>query len=135
MKIREKYSEEPPLFSEGDLVWLVNNRRRKGENPKLQPKYVGPYTILQSFANHTCKLERQRQASIKNECRLKPYFPCPFPCPAAVGQAPGSREAIRRPKMKGAVKKEKAQKTEAAELTPMLEHRAKGLEQLYKKVS
>ena len=32
-------------------------RRRKEENPKLQPKYVGPYTILQSFANHTYKLE------------------------------------------------------------------------------
>ena len=58
MKIREKDSEEPPLFSEGDLVWLVNKRRR-GENPKLQPKYVRPYTLLQSFANYTYKLERQ----------------------------------------------------------------------------
>ena len=64
MKIREEDSEESPLFSEGDLVWLVNKRRKKGETPKLQPKYVGPYTILQSFANHTYKLERQGQASI-----------------------------------------------------------------------
>ena len=118
MKIREEDLEEPPLFSEGDLVRLVNKRRRKGENPKLQPKYVGPYTILQSFANHTYRLERQGQASIQNECRLKPYFPCPV----AVGQAPGSREAIRRPNMKGALTREKAQRTEATELTPMLEH-------------
>ena len=118
MKIREEDSEEPPLFSEGDLAWLGNKRRRKGENPKLQPKYVGPYAILQSFANHTYKLERQGQASIQNECMLKPYFPCPV----AVGQAPGSREAIRRPNMKGALTREKAQRTEATELTPMLEH-------------
>ena len=43
------------------------------------------------------------------------------------------REAIRRPNMMGAVTREKAQRTEVTELTPMLEHRAKILEQLYKK--
>ena len=34
--------------------------------------------------------------------------------------------------MKGTGKREKAQRTEATELTQMLEHRAKRLEQLYK---
>ena len=35
--------------------------------------------------------------------------------------------------MKGAVKREKEQRTEVTELIPMLEHRAKELKQLYKK--
>ncbi|XP_067944940.1 uncharacterized protein [Watersipora subatra] len=49
---------EPPLFNEGDLVWLVSKRRRKGENPKLAAKYVGPYRVLKSYNNHTYEVER-----------------------------------------------------------------------------
>ena len=38
MKIREKDSEEPPLFSKGDHVWLVNKRRGEGKNPQTTTK-------------------------------------------------------------------------------------------------
>ena len=41
MAVRQKDSEEPPLSQSGDLVLLPNVRRRKGENPKLQPKFFG----------------------------------------------------------------------------------------------
>ena len=45
METRQEDQEEPPLFIEWDLVWLENKRRKKGENPKLQPKFVGPYEV------------------------------------------------------------------------------------------
>ena len=59
MHIRQEDGEEPPLYAVGDLVWLQNQRRRKGENPKLQPKFVGPYEVLAAWGNHTYKIERQ----------------------------------------------------------------------------
>ena len=99
MHIRQEDDEEPPLYAVGDLVWLQNQRRRKGENPKLQPKFVGPYEVLAAWGNHTYRIERQGQESVQHESRLKPYRACTEP----VGQAPGTMEATRRPNMKGAV--------------------------------
>ena len=99
MHIRQEDDEEPPLYAVGDLVWLQNRRRRKGENPKLQPKFVGPYEVLAAWGNHTYRIERQGQESVQHESRLKPYRACTEP----VGQAPGTMEATRRPNMKGAV--------------------------------
>ena len=64
VKIRQEDDEEPPLFMAGDLVWLENRRRRKGENPKLQPKFVGPYEVLAAWGSHTYQIERQGQQSV-----------------------------------------------------------------------
>ena len=44
MKIRQDDQEEPLLFAQGDLVWLQNRRRKKGESNKLQQKFVEPTT-------------------------------------------------------------------------------------------
>ena len=52
MDIRQEDSEEPPLFQSGDLVLMQNIRRRKGEAPKLQPMFVGPYEVVKAFKNH-----------------------------------------------------------------------------------
>ena len=99
--IRQEDQEEPPLFSVGDQVWMVNKRRRKGENPKLQAKFIGPYDIIQAYLNHTYLIERQGQQSIQSESRLKLYKACG----EAVGRAPATIEPTRRPNMKGAVRK------------------------------
>ena len=64
----------PLLFQSGDLVLVQNTRRRKGENPKLQPKFVGSYKVLAVFGNHTYQLEELSQT--QNECRLKLYQAC-----------------------------------------------------------
>ena len=82
----------------GNLVWLENKRRRKGENPKLQPKFVGPYEVLAAWGSHTYRIERQGQQSVQHESRLKPYRACNEPS----GRAPATLEAARRPNMKGA---------------------------------
>ena len=76
MDIRQEDSEEPSLFQSGDLVLMQNVRRRKGEAPKLQPKFVGPYEMVEAFQNHTYLLERLGQTTVQNECRLKLYRPC-----------------------------------------------------------
>ena len=95
--VRQEDHEEPLLFSPGDMVWLENRRRRKGENPKLQAKFQGPYTVVRSWNNHTYQIERHGQASIQNECRLKAFRPCP----EEVGRAPVTLEPNRRPNMRG----------------------------------
>jgi hypothetical protein len=99
IQLRQEGQEEPLLFAEGDLVWLENRRRRKGENPKLQQKFVGPYYVVEAWPNHTYTIERQGQRSTQNECRLKLYHACP----ETAGRAPGTQEVARRPNMKGAV--------------------------------
>jgi hypothetical protein len=100
MEIRQEDVEEPLLFVEGDLVWLLNKRRRKGENPKLQPRFIGPYRVVEARANHTYKIDRQGQSSVQNESRLKLYYPCNEP----MGKAPAAVEPRRRSNMKGATK-------------------------------
>ena len=85
MTVRQDDGEEPPLFQTGDLVLVQNTRRRKGENPKLQPKFVGPYEVVAAFGNHTYQLERLGQTTTQNECRLKLYQACT----ERRGQAPG----------------------------------------------
>jgi len=70
-------SDEPPLYQVGDWVWMVNYRRRRGQATKLQPKFVGPYVVVEAMPNHTYKLERSGQVSVQNEARLKPYWASP----------------------------------------------------------
>ena len=37
-------------FNKGDIVWMANlGARRKGVSPKFQPKWKGPYLIVQKF--------------------------------------------------------------------------------------
>jgi len=56
---------------------MVNYRRHRGKAAKLQPKFVGPYVVVEAMPNHTDKLERLRQVSVQNEARLKPYWASP----------------------------------------------------------
>jgi len=53
---------------------MINYRRRRRQAAKLQPKFVGPYVVVEAMPNHTYKIERSGQVSIQNEARLKPYW-------------------------------------------------------------
>ena len=106
MKIRQDDQEEPLLFAQGDMVWLQNRRRKKGESNKLQQKFVGPYHVIEAYSNHTYKIERQGQSSVQNELRLKLYHSCT----AEPGKAPISLEARRRTNMRGAIKQREREK-------------------------
>jgi len=54
-------------------VWMVNYCRRRGQAAELQPKFVGPFAVVQVMPNHTYKLEHSGQVSIQNETHLKRY--------------------------------------------------------------
>ena len=102
LETRDGDTEDPLLFTKGDWVLLINKRRRKGQNPKLQSKFVGPYKVIDCYPSHTYKIERHGQASIQSEKRLKLYTPCQTP----EGQAPTLLEPTRRPNMKGITRRE-----------------------------
>jgi len=53
---------------------MISHRRRRGQVAKLQPKFVGPYCVIEVMPNHTYKVERSGQVSIQNEARVKPYW-------------------------------------------------------------
>ena len=87
------------------MRYLESSREqsRAGENPTLQAKFQGPYTVVRSWANHTYKIERQGQVSIQNKCRLKAYRPRP----EEIGRAPVTLEPTQRPNMRGAIRRRK----------------------------
>lgn len=53
LQTRQNDREEPLWFAPGEMLWLESQRRTKGSNPKLHPKFVGPYHGWVGFANHT----------------------------------------------------------------------------------
>jgi len=57
-QVRQEDSNEPLLYQVGDWVWMVIYRRRHGQAAKSQPKFVGPYAVVEVMPNHTYKLER-----------------------------------------------------------------------------
>jgi len=73
-QVRSGDSDDPPtpLYKVGDWVWMTSHRRRCGQAAKLQPKFVGPYCVIDVMSNHTYKVERSGQVSVQNEARLKP---------------------------------------------------------------
>jgi len=91
--VRTEDSEEPPLYREGDWMWMVSYCRRRGQSAKLQPKFVGPYCVVEVLPNHTYRVERSGQISVQNEQRLKPYYGSP----EAAGQAPPLLRPARQP--------------------------------------
>ena len=49
IEVRQEDREKPLLHASCDWVWLTNKRRKRGENPKLQAKFVGPYQVLKAW--------------------------------------------------------------------------------------
>ena len=114
-KIRTEDSEAPLLFKPGDRVWMLNKRRKKGVKPKLQIKFVGPYKVVQSYPNHSYRIELNGQESVQHESRLKIFRPCT----ERRGQAPVITEARRRPNMKGATRRTQNFYEDKVEIVPM----------------
>jgi hypothetical protein len=92
IQIRDEDVSEPPLYKVGDLVLLLNKRCRRGQSKKLQPRYVGPYKVVEVWPNHTYRVQKNTQSTVENEARLKLYTSSADP----VGQAPRTVEPPRR---------------------------------------
>jgi len=68
---RTDSSEEESRFKEGDEVWLKSYFKGKGRGSKLQPKYIGPYTITQCLPYQTYKMQRNGKVTTQHEGRIK----------------------------------------------------------------
>ena len=55
----------------GDKVWLRTHQTKKGENPKLAPKYQGPYEIVDVLPYHTYRVMKNRKTSVQHESRIR----------------------------------------------------------------
>jgi hypothetical protein len=62
-------------FRPGDLVWLINQSRRKGKCPKLQKKWLGPMIVETKVNDLTYKLRvSAHESKIVHFDKLKPYL-------------------------------------------------------------
>jgi len=96
-QVRSSDSDDPLLYKVGDWVWMTSHRWRRIQAANLQPKFMGPYCVMELMPNHTYKVECSGQVSVQKEARLKPYWVSPD----AARQAPPLLEPARRPTMKG----------------------------------
>ena len=69
------------MFDPGDAVWLLNETRKVGQNPKLQPTYLGPYVVLERLNNlvYKIQLDDRGQERIVNHDKLKKYLGSNYP--------------------------------------------------------
>lgn len=52
-------------------MWLCSFYHGKVRGSKLQPKYIGPYTITKALPYQTYEMERNGKKSIQREGRIK----------------------------------------------------------------
>lgn len=66
-------------FAVGDLVLKLDKRRRKGRNPKLSSKWVGPYKVLQRIGqvNYQILREGGKKKEIVNHNNLRQFIKRP----------------------------------------------------------
>jgi transposase InsO family protein len=95
--IRLADHQQPPAFEVGDQVWLKNKRHKKNTTAKLQPKWIGPYKILEANSNHTYLIELHDRRALEHESRLKLYVSAT----QSWGQAPRIPETLKQPTRTG----------------------------------
>lgn len=63
----------------GDLVLKLDKRRKTGRNPKLTPKWIGPYKVLQRIGNVNYQVRREggKKKEIVNHNNLRHFYERP----------------------------------------------------------
>ena len=63
------------LYKEADKVWVKNENRKEWECPKLQPLYVGPYSITHKLndLHYKVQIDEKGKDKVLNHDKLKPY--------------------------------------------------------------
>ena len=54
-------------------MWLKSYFKGKGRGTKLQPKYIGPYTITKCLPHQVYEMVRNGRISIQHEGRIRAY--------------------------------------------------------------
>ena len=89
--------KEPPLFTAGDKVWVRAKGTKKGTSSKLQPKFHGPFKIVQANDNHTYVVDMNGRMTTENEVRLKLFTEADY----SWAQAPSLPVPTRQPTRAG----------------------------------
>ena len=115
LNIRTEDRQEGPSFQVGQLVWLKTKRFSNLKSHKLQPKYSGPYTVVEVGKNHTYLIEQHGRLSREAESRLKAYVPARN----EAGRTPNIVENTRQLTRKGLTRRKSPLETinENTELT------------------
>ena len=93
----DQHRGETPFYQPGDRVWLSTRDFRFGEGSrKLQPKYIGPFKIIQGVSDVTYKLELPPWFRVSNSFHvslLKPVVLSPLNEASPDGVPPAPLEA------------------------------------------
>ncbi|GBM83826.1 hypothetical protein AVEN_134526-1 [Araneus ventricosus] len=65
MKTRYYSRATDHYFTEGDVVWMYNSKRRRGLSPKLQQNWEGPYTVVKKLNDVVYRVQRSPNAKPK----------------------------------------------------------------------
>ena len=63
-------------FQKSDLVWVMNQRRKRGYSPKLQTKWEGPYEVIDVLSEVVYRIKKPNtgKSSVVHFDKLKPYL-------------------------------------------------------------
>ena len=74
---KELYDTKVALnrYSQGDVVWCLNESRKVGVMPKLQPAYSGPFLVKRKITelNYLLQLDASGLERLVHHNKLKPY--------------------------------------------------------------
>ncbi|KAG7166512.1 hypothetical protein Hamer_G005624 [Homarus americanus] len=65
MKCNHDVKASQVCYKDGDKVWLYNPVRKKGQSPKLQSPWEGPYTVVERLSEVTYWIRGRRKAQPK----------------------------------------------------------------------
>jgi len=73
MKCRfDRNSREDNLIA-GDQVWVMQVHRKKGLSPKLQPRWEGPFSIIQVINAQLVKIMRRGKQIVVHRAKIKKH--------------------------------------------------------------
>ncbi|KAG7160461.1 hypothetical protein Hamer_G001720 [Homarus americanus] len=65
MKCNHDVKASQVFYKDGEKVWLYNPLGKKGQSPKLQSPWEGPYTVVERLLDVTYRLRGRRKAQPK----------------------------------------------------------------------
>ena len=63
-----------PIYQPEDQVWLKSYLKGQEKGAKLQPKFIGPYRVLQALLYQVYKIARGGRKTLQHEGTIKMYY-------------------------------------------------------------
>ena len=89
LKVSHQYYEP------GEKVWVRDQRRKKGQCPKLKKKFSGPYLVLERLSDVLYRLKGSTGEAVVHFNRLKPCYDNQSLVPLRAGAQEGDGQSAR----------------------------------------